>query len=150
LETEIVTPTRKFGESFQTPHELIITASNLRLTNRYEYKNYSDEQVVQHAPDGEQFAFIDLKVKNDADTIRETPNRLDFILVGGDRQYDPMSHSEYNKDDIYEGLNDIVDGVVSEGVQPFQIPSDVESDEISLFHNSSDIDTETTWEVIWE
>lgn len=150
LQTKVVTPTRQFGESFQTPHDLIITAANARLTGRYEYEDYSGDEVVQRAPDGKQFAFVDLTVENNAGETRETPNRLDFELVAGNQQYEPMGRTEYERDDGYDGLNEILDGVVQEGVQAFVISDDVGEDELVLYHRGIDTDTSTDWEVIWE
>lgn len=150
LETEVVTPNREFGDSYRTPHDLVITASNLELTSRYTYEDYSGDETVHTAPEGSQFAFIDLSVENDAGETRETPNRLSFEIVAGNQQVEPMSHTEYERDDTYEGLKDIVDGVVEEGVLPYVIPDDIGKSDINLFHQGQNIDMETTWEVRWE
>lgn len=150
LETEVIPPTRQFGDEFRAPNDLLITAENPRLTGRYEYEDYGGERAVHTAPEGQQFAFVDLTVENDAGETRETPNRLSFELVAGDRQVEPMSRTEYERDDGYDGLNDIVDGVVEEGVLPYQIPDDVDRDDVALFHSEVDFELDVRWEVTWE
>lgn len=150
LETEVIPPTRRFGDEFRAPNDLLITAANPRLTGRYEYEDYSGERAVHTAPEGQQFAFVDLTVENDAGETRETPNRLSFELVAGDRQVEPMSRTEYERDDGYDGLNDIVDGVVEEGVLPYLIPDDVDVEDVALFHSEADFELDVRWEVTWE
>ena len=150
-ETVVTTPTRSWGEPYRTPTDLIVTVANPRLTNRYEYEGFGGDEEVHRAPDGEQFAFVDLIVENDAGESRELPNRLSFELVGGSQQFESMRRTEYERDDDYDGLRTVVDGVVGEGVLPFQIPDGVTGEELQLFYNDFDIDAEpSSWEVTWQ
>lgn len=148
-ETVVVNPSRAWGELFRTPTDLIVTASNPRLTGRYEYEDYGGDTQVHRADDGEQFAFIDLSVENDAGEPRETPNRLSFELVAGNQQLEPIGRSEYERDDAYDGLNNIADGVVKEGVQPFVIPDDLNIDSLQLFYDDTNFEVNASWTVTW-
>jgi len=148
-ETVIVNPSRAWGRLFRTPTDLIVTASKPRLMGRYEYEDYGGDTQVHRADDGEQFAFIDLSVENDAGEPRETPNRLSFELVAGNQQLEPMGLSEYERDNVYDGLNNIADGIVKEGVQPFVIPDDLNIDSLQLFYDDTNIEADASWTVTW-
>lgn len=150
-ETVVSTPTLGWGDSFRTPTDLIVTASEPSLTSRYEYEDFSGDQAVHRAPDGEQFAFVELRVENSAGESRETPNILDFELVAGNRQFEPMGAVEYEGDDRYDGLREIVDGVVEEGILPYQIPDSASVNDLKLFYSGINFDAEPSeWQATWQ
>lgn len=139
----------QIGDSFRTPTDMVVTPSNFRRTESYDYEDFDGEQTHE-AGDGMEFAFLDLEVQNDADETQESPNSLDFEIIAGDSQFEPLGHSEYERDDRYEGLNDLTAGVSEDGVLPFEIPADVPDEDVGLFYSGFDIDSETEWEVIWQ
>lgn len=136
------------GDAFRTPTDLVVTPSGLRFEESYEYEGF-DGTEVHESDDGMRFSFVDLEVQNDADETRESPNILDFELIAGDTQYEPLRRTEYEGDDQYDGLNDLTAGVSEAGILPFEIPSDVPDEEIGLFYTGIDFETFEEWEVIW-
>lgn len=142
--------TLTFGDSFETEHGLVITASNPRVEDSYEYEDFGGDMETHEAPDGEQFAFVDIEIENVSGDTRESPNRLSFELVADGTQYETMDRLEYEGEDDYDGLNDLVDGVTEEGVLPFQITDAVDADEIVLYHSGTDFEHDASWEVLWE
>jgi hypothetical protein len=148
-ETVVKTPSRSWGESYRTPTDLAITASNPRFDERYEYEGPDGETNVHRTDEGETFAFIDFRVENNAGATRTTPKRVSVGLVATGVQFEPMSRSEYEGDDMYDGSNEIIDGFFEEGVLPFVVPAEAEIDEIQLFHSGRDLNPHAEWNVIW-
>ncbi|MCQ4333167.1 hypothetical protein KM295_06675 [Natronomonas sp. F2-12] len=148
-ETVVQTPTRSWGEPYQTSTGLAITASNPRFESRYEYTGPDGERNVHRAGEGEKFVFIDFRVENNSGTTRTTPKRVGVGLVATGVQFEPMSRTEYERDDMYDGSNEIVDGFFEEGVLPFVVPSEAEIDGLRLFHSGSDVRQYAAWNVIW-
>lgn len=148
-ETVVETPSRNWGESFRTPTDLVITASNPRFDSRYEYEGPDGEKKRHRANEGEKFAFIDFRVENDSGATRETPKRVSVGLIATGVQFEPMSRAEYERDDMYDGSNDIVDGFFEEGIQPFVVPAEASIDGLQLFHSGRDLGLYTEWNVIW-
>jgi len=145
-ETAVISPERSWGEAFETPTELDITASDPEFTSRYTYEGFGGDEETHQADDGMQFVFIELDVENVSDGTNESPNILSFELIAGGSQYETMSRLDYERDDVYDGLNDLAAGVSEDGILPFEIPDDVGT--VELFYTDFDIDA-GDWEVIW-
>jgi hypothetical protein len=138
-------PDLNWGVSYRTPTDLIVTAENPRLTDSYTYGSYSGEQETEQAPAGQQFAFVDLSVKNDDFETRETPYEDDFQLVANQEQVEPIG-TEYEADDRYDGYNNVLSGVVDDGVLPYLISAEASINDLKLFYDGTDL--EVTWESI--
>lgn len=137
------------GETFTTPTDLEVTIEDVRLQDSYEYTDFDGSTQVETAPDGEQFAFVDIHVRNVSGETRETPNRLSFDIVAGTEQKQPLGRVDTEKEGIYEGLETVVDGVESSGFNLYLIDADVDRAGIRIFHDGYDIESEEGWEVIW-
>jgi hypothetical protein len=141
---------RIWGNSFRTPTDLIVTAENPRLTDSYTYESF-DGQTTEEAPTGQQFAFIDLTVENDAGESRTIPSSLAFELAAKGEQVEPLN-IEYERDNDYTGGNDVLDGVNTSGVLPYQIPAEATIDDLRLFYDDSIIlgADVAEWQVTWQ
>lgn len=139
----------QFGESFSTPTGLVVTPSDPRLRDSYEYEGVGGDTEVDESGDGTQFAFVDLVVENGTDGVRESPNSLAFEIIAAGTQYEMLGASEYEADDRYRELTDLAPGVAEEGVLPFEIPADMSPGEIGLIYTDSDLDTDAEWSAVW-
>ena len=148
-ETRAEIAERDWREPFTPANNLTITMSEPTLTSSYEYEDFGGSTETETAPAGEQFVFIDVHIRNESDERRQSPNRLSFELATGDEQTETMSRSEYQRDDGYEGLNDILDGVEEDGILPYTISSNADLADLRLFHSEVDHDFGVAWEVIW-
>jgi hypothetical protein len=142
---EVNVDARIWGDSFRTPANLVVIAENPRLTDSYNYESYSGEQEIEQAPTGLQFAFIDLTVRNEAGETRQTPYEGDFQLVANQEQVEPIG-TEYEADDRYDGYNNVLSGVVDDGVLPYLISAEASINDLRLFYDGTD--SEVTWESI--
>lgn len=149
-ETVIEAPDTSFGDSYRTPTDLVITAENPRTADRYQYENWSGEIETHRAESGEQFAFVDITIINESDETRQSPNRLDFELIAGGQLHEPMSRFEYEREDGYDGLNDLPSGVLEDGVLPYTIPSDIDVSDLELYHTDFNYEADAEWEVRWD
>ena len=149
-ETVIEAPDPSFGDSYRTPTDLVITAENPRTADRYEYENWTGEIETHRAEAGEQFAFVDITISNESDETRRSPNRLTFELIAGGELHDPMSRIEYEREDGYDGLNDLPSGVSEDGVLPYLIPSNIDVSDLELYHTDIDYEADAEWEVRWD
>ncbi|PCR89336.1 hypothetical protein CP557_01555 [Natrinema ejinorense] len=147
-ETVVELPDTEFGDTFQTPTNLELTAENPRLADRYEYENWSGETETKQAESGEQFAFIDLTVDNVGSETRESSNRLSFELIYDGALYEPLG-VEYEREDRYGGLNDLPSGTGESGVLPFSVPDSADISDLELYHTDSDYEAGEEWEVRW-
>ena len=136
-----------WGDSVRVATDQVISFGEPELLTEYDFENFSGETETHAAPGGEQFVFIHVEIANESDGSRTTPNRLSFELVGGQTQRDTMSRGEYERDDGYDGLNEVLDGVVEGGVLPFQMPSDLTRDDLRLVHSWTERETGIGWEI---
>ena len=149
-ETAVTIPELAFGETFRTPTDLALTASNPRTADSYEYEDWSGDTQTHESEPGEQFAFVDVTVTNEADETRESPNILSFNLVADGELYDTMGRTEYeDSDEMYDGLNDLPSETSEDGLLPFTISDDADESDLSLYHNDADFDHDAEWEAHW-
>jgi hypothetical protein len=143
-------PDINWGVSFRTPTDLIVTAENPRLTDSYTYESFSGQET-KRAPEGRQFAFIDISVSNDAFETRSTPGSSLFELAAANEQVEPLNFN-YERDDDYIGSTNILSDVTESGVLPYEIPSEASIDDLRLFYDdlASTGDGLTNWKVTWE
>ena len=137
-----------WGESIHLASDQVITFGEPELADEYEYETFSGETETNTAPAGEQFVFIDVEVANESDSQRTTPNRLSFELATADMQTAPIRLTNYDRDDAYQGLNELLDGVVEAGVLPYQIPSDADRDDLRLIHEWSEPESAVGWQIL--
>lgn len=140
-----MSPERAWGQAFETPDGLVLRAGEPEITDSYTYENFSGEEEVAEPDAGNVFVFIDLDVENPTNETWQSPNRLSFELIAGNQLYEPIGRVEYEREDGYDGLNDLPSGTKEEGTLPYEVP---ESTELRLFH--SDIaDGFNEYEVEW-
>lgn len=149
--TEVLTvtpPTLRYGESYRTDHDIVITISNLRDRDYYLYTDDSGETATQEAPPGKQFGFVDVAVANEADEPRTTPAPSTFEMAAVTERVEPALET-YERDDSYTGNREVESGSEDTGVLPFIIPNGVGTNYLEVFANGSDEDYGASWELRW-
>lgn len=141
---DVVTKQLSIGEAYTTPWDTQLVVQGIELTEQYTYEDYSGETRPEDAPEGKQWAFVNLRAENTADKMAELPTRFDMLLLADNRQY------EYevigNREGAYEG-GDVQPGVVEEGWLAFVLPADVTADSLAFVYN--EVTTEGELAVRW-
>ena len=126
----------KFGEEYTTSNSIGITVESVDLEGYYRYEDIYGEESIQE-PESGQYVFVYLKTQNQGDVPKTVPSSYDFQMIANNRQYEPtgVSYNEpVDKGEPYEG-GEVQPGIIRDGYFVFEVPEDVNKDEISVVWN---------------
>jgi hypothetical protein len=118
-----------FGESYRAPTDVIATVNDVALQPAYDYQNYQDETDTESAPEGLQYAFVDVTVENASGSTEFIPFDQDFSLRVGASQYDSVYISRERG--MYDG-GEVGPGVIREGEIAYEVPDDLSRSELTV------------------
>lgn len=125
-----VVPARlRFGETAISPERAAATVTDVTFQDGYEYERYSGGTVTVDAPEGRQFAFVTVRVENQADEPRAVPRAAGFSLLVGDQQYDD-AHIRKEEGAYYGG--EVRPGAAREGWIAYEIPAEVARGDVTI------------------
>ena len=141
---DIVTKQLSIGEAYTTPWDTEFVVQDIELTEQYTYEDYDGETRPKDAPEGKQWAFVELQAENTADKMAELPTKFDMLLIADNRQYEFVTITD--RDGEYEG-GDAQPNVIEEGWLGFEIPVDVAADSLAFVYST--VTTEGELAVRW-
>lgn len=116
-----------FGESFTNEEGMQTTMESLELKGAYEYTDYNDEQTREEAPNGMQWAFLQIHAENTGDEVAYTPIANNVSLVAGNQQY---SRVYVDKEGGFE-TGEIQPDIVREGFFAYEIPENLSQSDVT-------------------
>jgi hypothetical protein len=126
---QFVTARLEFGEPFAAPTDVTATALQVHLDDHYQYERFDGETTVEHAPDGQQYAFLDVQADNDSGGAAFLPFAQDFTLRHDSAQYDAAFINR--EQGQYEG-GEVGPGVVRDGWIAYEIPATLDREELTV------------------
>jgi hypothetical protein len=124
---QFITARLSFGDPFRAPTDVIATVDGVTLQSAYEYEDYRGETATESAPEGFQYAFVDVTAENASGSAEFIPFDQDFTVRVGSSQYDAAFINRERG--MYEG-GEVGPGVVRNGKIAYEIPEDVTKIEI--------------------
>jgi uncharacterized repeat protein (TIGR01451 family) len=144
---QFVSARRTFGDSFRAPTEVIATVNGVTLQSEYEHQDFRGETATESAPEGQQYAFVDVTAENASGSSEYIPFDQDFTVRVGSSQYDAAFISRERG--MYDG-GQVGPGVVREGEIAYEIPEGVSQVEITVewFETGFDGDYGVRWSAV--
>lgn len=144
VQIQVVAASLSYGESFTNPEDMKVTCTGVDLQQAYQYKDYNGDTATERAPDGKQWAFVNLRAENVGGSKEFTPLESDVSIVANNTQYD----SQYiNKEEgRYDG-GEINPGIVREGWLCYEIPESLSKDDFTVVYSAENY--QGNWTVHW-
>jgi hypothetical protein len=124
------------GQEYTTSNSIGITVQSVDLEDYYRYEDIYGEESIQE-PESGQYVFVNLKTQNQGDVPKTLPSSYDFQMIANNRQYEPATalyNEPIDKGESYEG-GEVQPGIIREGYFVFEVPEDVNEDDISVVWN---------------
>jgi len=154
-----VKPARlSWDETLQIPEGLLMTAGNIQVAERIETDQSQDNQFVDaKTPSEDQvFLLVDLSIENPVDEGLPTPRPDEAILTGNGSEWtatQPVQFGREIADPVsgtqYRSHGTVAAGESASGWLIYEVPQDVETDELTLEVEWSESFGETTYRAIW-
>lgn len=123
------------GQEYTTANSIGITVEMVQLADYYRYEDIYGEQSIQESETG-QYVFVTLRTQNQGDVPKSLPTSYDFQIIANNRQYDSsyLLNEPLDVGEPYEG-GEVQPGIVREGYIAFEVPEDVNKQDVSIVWN---------------
>jgi hypothetical protein len=133
-----------WGNEYITPNGYIIRVDEPELQDSYEYEDYSGAVSQKEPDDGDQWAFVNVYVKNETGQAASSPLALDMALIYGNSQSDGdtvLIDEPTNKGEPFDG-GELQPGIERSGWIAYQVPSDISTDDLTMAWSDTTFDGE--------
>lgn len=144
-----VSATLSFGTQYTRYDGYLVTVNNVALTKSYTTESYTGEEVEETAPDGKQWAFADVRVKNGTGGAELSPTSQDFTILSGNSQIEStfISPEPVERGDAFEG-GDLQPDVVRAGWIAYEVDSQLTLNDIQVVYSGSTYEGDVS--VYWQ
>lgn len=123
-----------WGEEYTTPAGYRIQVDEPNLQDTYEYEDYQGNIVDKEPDSGDQWAFVNVWVKNETGQTSFSPLASEFGLLYGNSQSDGdtlLIDEPINKGESFEG-GELQPDVERNGWIAYQLPGDISTNDLTM------------------
>jgi hypothetical protein len=123
-----------WGDEYTTPAGYRIRVDEPNLQDTYEYEDFQGNIVDREPDSGEQWAFVNVWVKNETGETTFSPLASEFGLLYGNSQADGDTYlldEPINKEEPFEG-GELQPDVERSGWIAYQLPGDVSENDLTM------------------